>query len=274
MTNIRRLLLVVALAVITAVAVHTAIQNGWLTLCDPICQADTPTSSRWNFVGQDLEAEPEPTDAAQIILDAPMTCEVGELVRLDLRDSTLATTLVVLTVPELNAVETDFEIIDNGRRAFFSSRGAGEYLIIVAGAKNDQPYLAYRRLTVVGDPTDSTPRVKSLTTIVAEFVRRVQPYEHKDDRGTVLASRKIHGDALAGIFRQLSTSSDVAVDGMLEATALANSAVLGKYLQAWMPFLDGIGTILDEYDNDGLLTTRESYAKVWREIAAGIERGL
>jgi len=72
-----------------------------------------------------IQQVPDAREEGQILLAAPSVCEVGELVRIDLRESTVTTTLLVVTIPELLATD-DFEIIDDGKRAFFSSRGAGE----------------------------------------------------------------------------------------------------------------------------------------------------
>ena len=198
----------------------------------------------------------------KIVLNAPTICEVGELVRIDLHDSTVVTTLLVVTIPGLQITE-DFEIIEDGRRAMFSSREPGEYVVMVAGAKGDEPFLAYQRISVEGD-TSANPKRPNLGRQVSQWVRRVKPYEKRRD----------HGKALADVFRTTADQADVNVDGMLEVTAHANSAVLASDFEKWKVFLDGLEDALDKLIEDDQLQSREQYRTVWYDIAKGIERGL
>lgn len=251
MKTFRRPLLFFALVAAVSFASYT---SGWFSYYLSVTEPQ--------LFEHDTLLVPEDEDW-KIQLNVTNICGVGELVRIDLRKSTVATTLVVVTIPDLLATE-DFEIIEEGRRAFFSSRVPGEFLVIVAGAKNDKPYLLYQRISVEGDGDTPSPIVVSLSTKVAGWVRKVEAYEQ----------RNAHGLALVGVFTRLSDSSDVAIDDMLEATALANSAVLGSDLSKWEGFLDGLGTTLDDYLNADQLSTREDYRQVWKQIAKGIRRGL
>jgi hypothetical protein len=223
----------------------------------------TPTwekAESFNVCWQDA---PEPNQPA-IQIKAPRTCEVGELVRIDMNKSTVTTTVVLLTIPGLKTT-TDFEMIEQGKRAFFSSRRPGEYLIIVAGAKDNEPYIYYQRLTVKGikgelEPTPATP---DLASDCEEWMGLVEDYDGKT----------IHTMAVAMVFRKLADQADVTVDNMLEASAVANSAVLGEDLTHWLPFFDKLGEKLDEYSSSGKLSTRDDYRRAWLAIAEGIENG-
>ena len=195
-----------------------------------------------------------------IVLRAQDECEVGELVRLDATESDVDG----LTWQILPATP-DFEIIEDGRRAFFSARGesAGKsFLIIVAGAKGGQPYLTHHTIDVIGVAPEPGP--ETLATTVRRWVRNVEEYE----------GRKVQGLALAQVFRKLATADDITVEQILEATATANSAVLGDNLQKWLPFLEPLGQELDTLTEAGKLCTREDYKNVWLSIADGIEKGL
>lgn len=195
--------------------------------------------------GQDVEPTP-----AVFTVDIQDECEVGELVRLNTSGEVDGITWKVK--PET----PDFEVIEEGRRAFFSARMPGEYLIIVAAARGGEPFLHWQTLTVRGEPTP----VSRLTHKVGEWLKRLPADIDKSKIKQV-----------AGVFRKLA-NSETAVDKMLEATALANSAVIGDELEKWVPFLDGLGNELDAMVASGDLSTREQYRAVWLEIAAAMER--
>jgi len=207
-----------------------------------------------------IAGQDEQVETGGIILRAQDDCEVGELVRLDASESDVdgLTWQILPSTP-------DFEIIEDGRRAFFSARAesAGQsFLIIIAGAKAGQPFLTHHTIDVIGEAP--TPGPESLASMVRRWTKEVGEYEGK----------KVHGLAIAQVFKKLGTADDVTVDQILEATATANSAVLGGDLEKWMPLLEPIGKELDKMTEAGQLTTREHYKATWLAIADGIEKGL
>ena len=220
----------------------------------PIVCREVANQSKVNQI-----AKQEEGDSVGIVLKAPThELEVGELVRLDASESDVdgLTWKIIPATP-------DFEVIEEGRRAFFSSRVPGSYLIIIAAAKEGIPFLKHHTLEIVGnDPTPPTP--KNLTSKVRRWVKDVEDYDGKET----------HAAALAAVFRKLATAEDVSVDDMLEATATANTAVLGDNLEQWIPLLKPLGTELDAITEAGGLETREDYKTVWINIAEGIEKGV
>jgi hypothetical protein len=188
-----------------------------------------------------------------IILDAPELADVGELVRFDASQSPVNLTWQILPHTE------DFEVIEGGKRAFFSSRVPGQYLIIVAGAKGDVPYLQH--FTIIVDGGDFQPGPLTLSRKVAAMVRKVKDYEGK------------HADAarLAANFRKAVSSPDVDIDTILNDTAVGNSAALGDNQAAWESFLVDLGGELDSFIDAGELNDLKQYKAVWLEIADGIE---
>jgi len=88
--------------------------------------------------------------AVGIILTANTECEVGELVRFDATSSDVddMTWTIVPKTP-------DFAVVD--RRAFFSSRAPGKFLIFIAGAKEGQAFSTLHTLTVKDRPRDREP---------------------------------------------------------------------------------------------------------------------
>lgn len=213
----------------------------------------------------DTVAATDDAPAAKLVLKAPAKCVVGELVRLDLRES------VVGGVQWRVLPDTpDFEVIENGQRAFFSSRVPGSYLFIVAGAKGDTALLTHHTIVVdgavpgPGPGPGPGPVVQTLAEQVTAMVAAIPAYEGRD--------AQIKG--VAQVFRKMAEGSDISPDQILEATAVANSAVLGDNLEKWVPFLDKLGELLDGMVDGGKLTTRDDYKATWLEIAKGLEATL
>jgi hypothetical protein len=211
----------------------------------------------FKVAGQDTPDEP----LGGLVLTAQETCKVGELVRLDASQSDVDG----LTWQILPGT-SDFEVIEDGRRAFFSARADGprEFLVILAGARGGTPFLQHHKLTVEGieaiEPDDPTPA--SLGQKIRGWLDKVEDYEGK-------ASKAL---AMAEAFRSLADKEDLDVNDILEATAVANSAILGDDLDKWVPFLDDLGAELDLYIEEHALDTREQYREIWLRIAAGIEK--
>jgi hypothetical protein len=194
-----------------------------------------------------------------IILRAQDEAEIGELVRLDASASNVDG-LTWQILPHTK----DFEVIEDGRRAFFSSRVGGSYLIIIAGAKGGVPYLKHHTIDVLGGDPPPPPGPEGLGTKVRRWTKAVGEYK----------TRKVHALAVAAVFRKLANAEEVTVDAMLDATATANSAILGEDLEKWFPLLEPLGEELDALMEDGKLETREQYKTVWLQIADGIEKGI
>jgi len=176
-------------------------------------------------------------------------CEIGELVRMKVKGDVDGITW------KIEPMTDDFEIIDDGRRAFFSARTGGDFVIIVAAAKGGKPFLFYDSLTVKGEP-------KIVTGLRGRVGRWLVPVQTPKKAGTL--------KAMAGVFRKLA-GQPTTVDKMLEATALANSAVIGDEITAWVPFLDKLGNELDDLVENKKLETIEQYKATWLEVADALE---
>jgi hypothetical protein len=201
----------------------------------------------------------EPTPADGLVLRAPDLCQVGELVRLDLRDSTVDG-IVWQIIPN----SPDFEVIEDGKRAFFSSREPGSFMFLIAGARGGVPFLVHHIVTVEGNAAPGPgpqPDGPTLEAKVGGWLKKVADYPN----------RKAHLAGMAGVFTKMAEAPDVKVEQILEATALANTAVLGKDLEKWVPFLDELGHELDALVAGGKLTTREQYRGIWLQIAKALE---
>ena len=203
----------------------------------------------------------EGASSGGLVIQAPDECEVGELVRIDATQSDVDhfTWQIIPATP-------DFEVIEDGRRGLLSARiaSAGQsFLIIISAAKKLDDgsvvsYLQHHTIDVLGEAPEPGP--ENISTRVRRWTRDVEEYP----------KREAHALALAQVFRKLGTAEDITVDDILQATATANTAVLGDDLERWMPFLKPLGEELDTIE----LETREQYKDVWLKIADGIEKGV
>lgn len=196
-----------------------------------------------------------------LVLQAPDVCEIGELVTLDASAS--ASPEVTWKVVRVDAtLEECMDFKAFGKVACFSAREASMWLVIVSGVGPDnQPIMMTHSITVDGGVPGPGPG-PSIESKIKQWSRLVESDNTREE-----------AIKLAQSFRALA-GAELPVDKVLEATALANKQALGTSLQAWMPFLDKLGTHLDELAaNDGL-STRDDYQRTWNAIADGIERAF
>lgn len=188
-----------------------------------------------------------------IKLDAPDSCEVGELVHLDASasDSEL---IVWRVIPET----TDFAVV--GKRAFFSGRHVGEYLFILAGSEDDKPVLQTHIIYVEGtEPTPGPSPTNDLAQHIRRWLTKVRSTNGQEE------ARK-----LAQSFRFIAGSPHTSIENFVEAASQSNTMVLGDGLEAWKPFLDGLGRYLDANPPGNL----KEHQAVWLIIADSIEGHL
>ena len=199
---------------------------------------------------------PAPPLEAKIVLKAPSSAvRVGELVRLDVSEST-GDSFRWLLIPDSI---TDWEVYAEGRKAVFSAREPGEYRFIVACALSDSVDVLTHVIRVVGPPT--APTTDSLTSWIHYWM---WSYELPRDQA----------EALADSFSTLAARNDlIEPQDWIKATAEANREALGSDIDAWVPLLDKIGSALLKKAQDGELMTPEQHAAVWMEIAEGLRRG-
>jgi hypothetical protein len=207
-----------------------------------------------NFIAVLLLFLAVPSAHAEIKLNAPDDCVVGELVTLDASESTCEQLKwqVLLVHSSLDEC-MDFKSF--GKVACFSSRIPSTWLILISGVAEDgSPEMITHRLVVEGGIEN--PAVANLESKIKTWSKLV-----KTDREAAIK--------LAQSFRAIS-NADIPAEKFLEATAKANKQALDDSLEAWMPFLDRLGTYLDEVQ----LSTTADYQRVWVEIADGIERAF
>lgn len=221
-----------------------------LILTTPLCDADAPP-----VVPQPSTPAGPSENAAKIVLNAPSTAKIGELVRLDASAST-ASSFKWLTNPE----SKDFEVYADGRKAVFSARKAGVYQFTLAVSLKDTVDVVAFEIKVEG------PVAPPTTDNLEEWIT----YWMAD-----MALPAAEKEALAVSFEQVSLKMAVLAtpEAIIKATAEANRAALGANLPAWIPLLQKIQVSLDKLARSGKMTTPQQHAEVWAAIARGIRKG-
>ena len=189
---------------------------------------------------------------AKVILTAPTTGEVGELIRFDLTKS-VADSIKWLLRPG----SPDFESYDNGRKAVFSARHPGEYTFIIAVAKAGTVDVITHVVKIKGPPKE--PTTPDLALWIPYWL---YPLQLPKDEALRLAEAF---EDTASRITPLSTPK-----GIIEATAAANRAALGKSLSAWKPLLAKLQATMKNRAKEGKLTTPEQHKAMWLEIARGL----
>lgn len=196
---------------------------------------------KWLVSGETLDAvfEQEPVSGAKISLVAPIEARIGELVILDASESEAAA-FIWKVVPETR----DFQIIEDGRRAFFTSRRPGTYLFVIAAAKADDVDCILHEIQIIGNPT-----------IEDEFMILVKSWLPSEPDPRIL-------QALARSFIASTNTEDVAT--LVKQTSVANQAVLGSKLAAYKPFLIKFSEYLKQNYSD---KSFEEHVTLWLKLA-------
>jgi hypothetical protein len=195
-----------------------------------------------------------PQEEAKIVLEAPSTARVGELVRFDVSDS-VADSFEWLVVPP----SQDFEVYAEGRKAVFSARMEGEYQFIVACAKDGTVDVIQHVVRVIGPPP--MPTDESLADWIPFWAFTMNlPTDGAQD--------------LAQSFEDVAARAEELKEPQdwIKATAEANRAALGDKLAIWKPILNKIGEVLLKKAQSGELMTPEQHKTLWLEIASGLRK--
>jgi predicted secreted protein len=188
--------------------------------------------------------------AARVVLKAPDKAKVGQLVILDVSESTAASFKW-----ELRTKSTNFLVIENGKRAVFTAEVGGEYTFVIAAAKGDTVDVVIHTVKVAGAP--ATPG-DDLPAKVASWSEPVTSPTKRDDALKLAQSFS----SLAAVIKPEMTPEDI-----IEATKSSNRDALGDNLKHWAPFLDGLGSEMTKLSSAGQLNDAEAHKRVWKSIA-------
>lgn len=213
-------------------------------------------------VSSDDPPEPTPgpdpnvvvSNEAKIVLKAPVKAKVGELVVLDVTESNADSFKW-----ELRTKTKNFMVIDGGRRAVFTAEAGGEYIFVVACAKSGSVDVVIHTIVVAGDQADPASDIGAK---VKEWCDKVASDTKRDD-----------AMKLAQSFSSVSAviSDDMTPAAIVEATKKSNRVALGKNLDAWIPFFDGLGNELRSLGASGKLPDSEAHRVIWEKIGEALK---
>lgn len=199
-----------------------------------------------------ISPNPAPVIPASVDIQAPAEVGVGELVVLSVEGSDASSFSWQVEPPTKH-----FMVIDDGRRAVFSSGTPGDYLFMVAAAKGDKSDLQTHKLKVTsGAPAPSD----GLGSQVAQLAG--QTGLAKSDASTLATSfLSVSAAVSAGA---LTDPADI-----VEATKKAVNASLGD-TKAATPFLQGLQSLLKAKSDAGQLPDAAAHVEAWRDIATAL----
>lgn len=224
----------------------------------PVCGCTKPATTPYKISTYNILQEGDEDGKAKIVIAAPKTGEVGELIRLDVTGSK-AQSFKWILVPE----SVDFEVYDEGRRAVFSARTAGKYMFIVACASEGSVDVATHTV-VIGNSPDNPPPPPT-PELTAQIVGWCADAKVSKDEAKSLASsfRSVASSIAAGVN---TTPEDIT-----KATSDANRAALGDALDSWIPVLKQIQGVLRAAAESGKLQTASQHQEMWTAIAEALE---
>lgn len=211
----------------------------------------------------------EPTEGTpKVVVNAPDQVYVGDMIVIDLSAS-VGSGFDLRIIPEPPTVR-----VFNEGRIITAATGdkPTEYLFIFSCACGDKSDLQTKVIRVEQkeepkvepDKPEPKPEPKGLVSKVVGWCSEVQSPAAQSD------AMKLHQ-----VFNTLASSiesgvfSDVAQ--IMDATKEANDRALGNNKEHWTTFLDRLGDELGTLFETGKLPTIESHAKVWAEVAQGLQ---
>ncbi len=182
-----------------------------------------------------------------VSVEGPGLFQPGQLIELDASSST-ATNLTWTIVPPTN----NFKVIDNGRKAVFTSNGEKvEYIVVVSGWLNGKSAQCIHTITLRND----------FNIAVTDLQEKIISWLPTDR--THIETLKL-AQAFNSIARIIENGTLNSADEIVEATAWSTSDALGDGAEKWRPFLKSLQEYLEE-------SPPENHAVVWREIARALE---
>jgi hypothetical protein len=201
---------------------------------------------------------PNDPNHAKVLLTAPAEVQAGELVVLDVSESS-ATSYVWKVLPE----SKDFLVIDGGKRAVFSHGSSGTFLFIVSVAKGDTVDVKTHSMKVNGP--DGPPAPANLSSKIAGWCENVKSPTKRDDALKLGQSfRSVSSTIAAGV---ITTPADI-----VAATKRSNQEALGANVKHWEPFLTALQAELKAQAEAGNLPDSEAHVKAWRSIGDGLNK--
>lgn len=194
-------------------------------------------------------------DKVIIKLIKPDNYNIGELVILDATASK-ADKLIWKIIPET----TNFKIMN--KLALFSSPEPIDYTLILIATKGPNADCQIFTLT-----PEKEKKEKKVTLPLTKFERKVKQWLNDADLSDKKQALQL-AQSFAIIARTIELGTYETVDGLILATAWANSDALGDDLEAWKPFLRDFQDHL-EINPPKMI---EDHVPVWKNMAAALKK--
>ncbi len=183
----------------------------------------------------------------QLIVKAPETCVIGEMVTIDATASN-CDTFEWLVIPET----IDFRIITNGQEALFTSRAPGTYVFIIAGTR-DGVLMPLKDITVIVEAS-----IVPLPVIVDDvFATKVKSWLPVNTDPKIL-------EKLAKSFERVASAGHTEVATLVKITALSNRGILGPQIAQYKSFLIAFSGHLKTNYTDA---TIDEHIELWFNLA-------
>ena len=189
-----------------------------------------------------------------IIVNEPKGYAIGELVTLD-ASASKADELIWRIIPA-----NDNFVVD-GKVAHFSSTRAIDYTVIIVARRNNNLDCKVFTLPFPFGKKEKEKEKEKEKVILTPFELEVKSWLPEDTTGV---------QQLAQSFKIVARIIDVFdnVDGVILATAKANTLALGDSLENWKPFLQKF----QDYLEANPPATIKDHGKVWNNLATALEK--
>ena len=183
----------------------------------------------------------------QLIVKAPETCVIGEMVTIDVTASN-CDTFKWKVIPET----TDFRVITNGQEALFTSRSPGKYIFVIAGTR-DGILMPLKAITIIVERS-----IAPLIIIDNTFTIKVKNWLPANASPEIL-------EKLAKSFERVASVGHKEVADLVKITALSNRGILGSQLEEYKPFLIAFSNHLKTNYAE---VTVDKHIELWFNLAA------
>lgn len=206
-----------------------------------------------------VDATDAVSNTSLVKIDGPIVAKAGQLIVLDVSKSNATSFTWVVEPPTAN-----FLVIDGGKRAVFSHGSPGEFLFIVAGAKDGEVGVTTHRIKVEGGQPPF-PNVDGIAAKIPLWCESVVS-DNKKDEALKLAQ------SFASVASIVDSGVVMTPEDVVLSTKNANRDALGENINKWVPLLEALQGELKSMSAAGTLSDTASHAKVWRDIAEGLRQ--
>lgn len=209
--------------------------------------------NRISVPGVEITFDQEPTvnDGQvdmQLIVKAPETCVVGEMVTIDATASN-CDTFEWKVIPETN----NFRVITNGQEALFCASAPGKFIFVIGGTR-DGILMPLKDITVIVEASIASP----LIIPDDAFTIKVKSWLPTNIDPVIL-------EKLAKSFERVASANHKDVASLVKTTALSNRGILGPQLEMYKPFLVAFSVHLKTNYTEA---TIDKHVELWFNLAA------